>query len=465
MSREQKVVEDFIMGLLSGLDNDGFLPVIEIPRGEDIRMEDELELLCENDHDHRADSMEEEDIEVDADSKDAGEDISEMRAEMMCTEAAASSSSSACTHINATNGRIYDFYNPNTCQAYTQLLCVAATVAELLASGNTMKLRDVYYSNKSSFSSQQQCNSTILDLGRYLGLRRYEMGVVPASKGLVMGHMKFAFKKPRLTPAPIPGVNLASVTSTSTSTSSTNSSHNAEVNEDETSGGYGNLQCCLSSAQAGGMLISPQWTSTTAENIDVQVSLDIKYLLVVEKEGIFQRLGEDRFYYRVPCIIVTGCGFPDVATRALVSKVCLNAPHLQVVGVADYNPYGAALLLSYKVSSAKSKTMLETSVEGTCPSLRWLGLRTQHIHDLGRDIGEDPFSAALQRYTTHDHSKMSALLRNPHILQDQCCRGWHKELLAMRKVDRKCELEAIYLLHMSAVSEWIERCLLSTDFI
>ena len=82
VSREQKKVEEFITSLLSGLENDSSLPVIVIPRRED-----EKELLCENDHDHdrRADSTEEEDIEIDVDSEDAGEDITETRAEMICT--------------------------------------------------------------------------------------------------------------------------------------------------------------------------------------------------------------------------------------------------------------------------------------------------------------------------------------------------------------------------------------------
>ena len=452
------------------------LPVISIPSGQEVAMEDELELLCEDtreedEHHIKADeegvsSNDEAAAAAAADLYDDDGDISEGEAEMMCTEAEAKADKAEDDNtlpaansksICAPNERVLDFYDPSTCQAYVQMLCVAATAMDLLSSGKTMKLRDVYYSNKSSFTSQQQCNNIILGLGRYLGLRRYEMGIVPASKGLVIGHMKFAFKR-EPTPPLVPSAPPAS---------SARSCIDAEGTEqtDKANTTHGNLQCCLQSAAAGGMLISPQWTSHTAADIDVQVENDVRLLLVVEKEGIFQRLAEDRFYDRVKCIIVTGCGFPDVATRALVNKVKLRAPHLEVVGVADYNPYGAALLLSYKFSSSKSQTSLETGVEGTCPQLRWLGLRTEHTKVMEREIGAEAFSSALQQYTTHDQSKIAALLRNQHILHDKCCRGWYQELLSMQKVQRKVELEALYLLGMGAVSDWVEQCIQSKSFI
>jgi meiotic recombination protein SPO11 len=42
---------------------------------------------------------------------------------------------------------------------------------------------------------------------------------------------------------------------------------------------------------------------------------DAKFILLVEKDAAFMRLAEDRFYNKYPCIIITGKGQPDVATR------------------------------------------------------------------------------------------------------------------------------------------------------
>ncbi|CBK23594.2 uncharacterized protein [Blastocystis hominis] len=48
----------------------------------------------------------------------------------------------------------------------------------------------------------------------------------------------------------------------------------------------------------------------------LEVKSDAQFILVVEKDGIFKRLYEDRFFDILPCVIITGRGFPDIATRA-----------------------------------------------------------------------------------------------------------------------------------------------------
>ena len=45
---------------------------------------------------------------------------------------------------------------------------------------------------------------------------------------------------------------------------------------------------------------------------------DARAIVVVEKEGVFQQLVQDSLTSLFPCIIVTGKGFPDIATRAFV---------------------------------------------------------------------------------------------------------------------------------------------------
>ena len=38
----------------------------------------------------------------------------------------------------------------------------------------------------------------------------------------------------------------------------------------------------------------------------IEVESDAKFLLVVEKDGAFARLSEDKFYDKLPCILITG---------------------------------------------------------------------------------------------------------------------------------------------------------------
>jgi hypothetical protein len=46
---------------------------------------------------------------------------------------------------------------------------------------------------------------------------------------------------------------------------------------------------------------------------------DAQFILLVEKDAAFMRLAEDRFYNKYPCIIITGKGQPDVATRYVLT--------------------------------------------------------------------------------------------------------------------------------------------------
>lgn len=82
-----------------------------------------------------------------------------------------------------------------------------------------------------------------------------------------------------------------------------------------------------------------------------------------------------------PSILVTGCGnlmrscrtikllkplynilgFPDIATRALVARVASALPHVPVLGICDYNPFGVALLQTYKVILAVASCLCHFS--------------------------------------------------------------------------------------------------------
>lgn len=60
---------------------------------------------------------------------------------------------------------------------------------------------------------------------------------------------------------------------------------------------------------------------------------------LIEKEAAFMRFAEDRFYNKYPCIIITGKGQPDVATRLLLKKLKTQLK-IPVLGLVDSDPYG-----------------------------------------------------------------------------------------------------------------------------
>ncbi len=95
---------------------------------------------------------------------------------------------------------------------------------------------------------------------------------------------------------------------------------------------------------------------------------DADFILLVEKDAAFQRLAEDRFYNRFPCIIITGKGQPDVATRQFLRKMQQDLK-LQVLALVDADPYGLNIMSVY---TRGSKNMSFDSSNLTTPGKKIL---------------------------------------------------------------------------------------------
>lgn len=57
-----------------------------------------------------------------------------------------------------------------------------------------------------------------------------------------------------------------------------------------------------------------------------------RFLVVVEKDAVFQRLVDEGFAAATGSILVTAKGMPDLATRAFLQALMASAPHLVCVG-------------------------------------------------------------------------------------------------------------------------------------
>ena len=319
-----------------------------------------------------------------------------------------------------------------TSRSFVRFLIVLSVVNDLSICGRTMSLRDVYYAEKSHFNSQKQCNDVILSVGKVLGLRRHEMGIVPAARGLVCGLIRFRFRR---TPNNKSEEDMFSGSDIEEEKKEEEDSEVAEVAAEMS-------WMLVAKEQEEESLISSLWTSTPSENIDIQLgvqdadgntswyspsayedlSLNLpRHLVVVEKEGIFRRLQEDRFHlHKLPSVLVTGCGFPDVATRNFVTKLCEICPDLTSVGLCDYNPYGMALLLTYcnyedrrTSSDARKKSLFETAELGV--DLQWVGFRSCHIEELQSRLHESAF----QPLTARDRQQLSRLSTTSKVLNNE----------------------------------------------
>ncbi|VDL41239.1 unnamed protein product [Hymenolepis diminuta] len=52
-----------------------------------------------------------------------------------------------------------------------------------------------------------------------------------------------------------------------------------------------------------------------------------------------------------PCLLITSKGYPDLATRSLLSKLCQKYPRLPMYALVDADPHGIGIYLTYKYGS------------------------------------------------------------------------------------------------------------------
>jgi len=155
-----------------------------------------------------------------------------------------------------------------------------------------------------------------------------------------------------------------------------------------------------------------------------------KFVLIVEKDAAFMRLAEDRFYNSYPCVIITGKGQPDVATRLFVKRVreALNIPVLCLV---DADPYGLKILSVYM---SGSKNLSYDSASLTTPDIKWLGVRPSDL-----DRYNIPQQCRLPM-SEHDIKTGKELLEEDFIKKNP---AWHRELEMMVRTKEKAEIQAL----------------------
>eukprot|EP01036_Dinobryon_divergens_P028412 gene28413-37349_t len=260
------------------------------------------------------------------------------------------------------------------------------------------------------------------------------MKIVPAAKGFISGPIAFRF------------------------VDDGDSSSQSVGNQDW-------VNCEDGGASLDRQLISSQWTHFTRFG-DQDQSLQIvstrqglqleqlRFLIVVEKEGIFHRLP----VYSLIDLQVrpqhSGDWLPGLRYESLCQQ---NFSRLS--GLCDYNSYGLSLLLTYRFPTMSSEF---EGQDMQVPNMN------KHVDEFAEKCnaqadGRDEFSAALQKMTAHDHretSRLVARFQSINLLPE-----YAEEIEAMRDGGVKCELESVFIFGFGFLISFLERCLLIQDYI
>ncbi|KAL8112526.1 meiotic recombination protein SPO11-2 [Apium graveolens] len=292
----------------------------------------------------------------------------------------------------------------NTAKAFIRVWKVMEMCYQILVQEKRVTQRELFYKllcdSSDYFSSQLQVNRTVQDVVALLRCSRYSLGIMASSRGAVSGRL--LLQEPSL-----------------------------EVVDCSTCGSSGY-------AITGDLGL--------LENLVMKS--DARYIFVVEKHAIFQRLTEDRVFNQIPCIFITAKGYPDIATRFLLHRISRSFPDLPILGLVDWNPAGLAILCTFKYGSIG---MGLEAYRYAC-NVKWLGLRKDDLEL----IPEESYIPLKPR-----DLQIAKSLISSDILQD----NYKEELAIMVQSGRRAEIEALYIHGYEFLGRFLAKKIVQTHYI
>jgi len=212
-------------------------------------------------------------------------------------------------------------------RSFMQTCLLARAIHEALKHDDHPTIRDLYYytlhtiegTEVETFSSQDESNAIFQDIEVMTGLLREQMGVVAESRGAIVGSAVLESKGNRIDCSKF-GIGAFNIPS-------------------------------------------------LCDQIRV-LDVDAEYVLVVEKDAIFQRLNDYEYWRKNKCLLITGKGQADRATRRMVRRLSEDWD-LPVYVLTDADPFGWYIYSTYRAGSI---SLSYESFRLACPSAKFLGM-------------------------------------------------------------------------------------------
>ena len=318
------------------------------------------------------------------------------------------------------------FFDLHEAKKFMQTLLMARIIYEALERDEYPTIRDLYYRGKhtiiyrepggrkheeNTWDEQRESDAVIRDIEVLTGLLREEMLILSKEKGKVVGNMRIR------------------------------------------SGGD---IIDLSKMGHGAYAIEP--TPDLIEFIDV----DAEYVLVVEKDAVFQQLHRVGYWKRHKAILITSAGQPDRATRRFVRR--LNEElGLPVYILTDADPYGWYIYSVFKIGSI---TLSYESERLATPNARFIGVSMTDIFGYGK---KKPYLSEKERRNYIIKAKDADIKRAYELMNYKWfqTQKWKIEIKIFLDKKSKLEIEALtskglrfladkYLPEKIETGDWIE---------
>ncbi|MFP6668843.1 MAG: DNA topoisomerase IV subunit A, partial [Pirellulales bacterium] len=168
--------------------------------------------------------------------------------------------------------------------------------------------------------------------------------------------------------------------------------------------------------------------------------VDAKFILHVEKDTVWRRFNEDKFWKKYNCILTHGGGQPPRGVRRLLNRLH-HEKKLPIYCLLDNDPWGYYI---YSVIKQGSINLAYESQRMAIPSARFIGLRS-------KDFNRCELSTSVQiRLNDNDRKRAKQIANYPWFEKK---RDWQREIDLMLKNDFKLEVEALISKNISYVTE------------
>jgi len=167
---------------------------------------------------------------------------------------------------------------------------------------------------------------------------------------------------------------------------------------------------------------------------------DAKFVLHVEKDTVWQRFNEDKFWQKHNCVLTHGGGQPPRGVRRLLHRMNKELG-LPIYCLLDNDPWGYYI---YSVIKQGSINLAFESQRMAVPDAKFLGIRSRDYEDYG--LSDDVKIAIDDK----DIKRAKQILNYPWFKGKK---DWEKEIAMMLRHGFKMEVESLLTKSISFVTE------------
>lgn len=167
--------------------------------------------------------------------------------------------------------------------------------------------------------------------------------------------------------------------------------------------------------------------------------VEADYVIYMEKQAVWERLHEDKFWKKQNCIIVTSQGQTTRGIRRLLQRLS-REQKLPIYVLADFDPWGFYI---YSVLKYGSISLAHMAEKLAIPEAKYLGITSEDIEGYG-----------LQKHFITlkdiDISRLKQISEYPWFKDNK---AWQKEIQKMKSFKAKAEIQSMSARGITFISD------------